>query len=168
MLDVRQCGIVLLFVCLDGLIMSKVMILDHELMDVITMEKLLMDVGYEVVTLTGPYGILAKFDYEKPDVLLINPDIPNADTDAILETVMMSPAMKNMAIIAIARGDDAAVEDYCRAVNLHGYYMKEQGFQGLVNYIKNFIQLWFMPLVRLIVVHISSLSGSRNAWVADY
>ena len=120
--------------------MSKVMILDHELMDVITMEKLLMDVGYEVVTLTGPYGILAKFDYEKPDVLLINPDIPNADTDAILETVMMSPAMKNMAIIAIARGDDAAVEDYCRAVNLHGYYMKEQGFQGLVNYIKNFIQ----------------------------
>lgn len=140
MLDVRQCGIVLLFVCLDGLIMSKVMILDHELMDVITMEKLLMDVGYEVVTLTGPYGILAKFDYEKPDVLLINPDIPNADTDAILETVMMSPAMKNMAIIAIARGDDAAVEDYCRAVNLHGYYMKEQGFQGLVNYIKNFIQ----------------------------
>ena len=141
MLDVRQCGIVLLFVCLDGLIMSKVMILDHELMDVITMEKLLMDVGYEVVTLTGPYGILAKFDYEKPDVLLINPDIPNADTDAILETVMMSPAMKNMAIIAIARGDDAAVEDYCRAVNLHGYYMKEQGFQGLVNYIKNFIQL---------------------------
>ena len=144
------------------------MILDHELMDVITMEKLLMDVGYEVVTLTGPYGILAKFDYEKPDVLLINPDIPNADTDAILETVMMSPAMKNMAIIAIARGDDAAVEDYCRAVNLHGYYMKEQGFQGLVNYIKNFIQPWFMPLVRLIVVHISILSGSRNAWVADY
>jgi len=119
--------------------MAKILILDHELLDVLKMERLLLDAGYDVVTLTGPYGILAKFDFEKPDVLLFNPDMPNADSDALLHTIVSAPQMRNTAVIAIARGDAEAVEDYCLSVNLHGYFMKDGGFDTLVDYVKNFI-----------------------------
>ncbi|MCL2326361.1 MAG: hypothetical protein FWC40_07715 [Proteobacteria bacterium] len=119
--------------------MPKVLILDHELMDVIKMERILKAASFEVSTLTGPYGILAKFDYEKPDILLFNPDMPNADSDALLATIMNAPSMQHMIIIAICCGDPAAVEDYCLDQNLHGFYMKDEGFDGFLAYLSNFV-----------------------------
>ncbi len=119
--------------------MAKVMILDHELMDVIAMEDALREAGYNVVTLTGPWGVLAKFDYEKPDILLFNPDMPNADSDLLLDTIIQAPQMTNMAIIVTCHGDADLVSDYCHEKNLHGYYMKDQGFENLVPYLCNFI-----------------------------
>ncbi len=120
--------------------MAKVMIFDHELMDVIAMEKMLVAAGYEVVTLTGPYGVLAKFDFEKPDILLFNLDMPNFDTDVLLDTVTHAPQTVHMAVIALARGDAQAVEDYCRSQNVHGFFMKDQGLDSLVSYLSNFVK----------------------------
>ena len=118
--------------------MPKVMILDHVLADVIALEKILGNAGYEVCALTGPYGILAKFDFEKPDILLFNPDMPNMDTDAILNTVMHAPSMRSMVVILICQGDPAVVEDYCKQMHLHGYYMSDEGFDDIVEYLANF------------------------------
>ena len=118
--------------------MPKVMILDHELNDVIELENLLTCAGYEVCSLTGPYGILAKFDFEKPDILLFNPDMPCTDTDAILTTLMNASTMQNMIIVLICTGDPEAIEQYCRQMNLHGFYMKDDGLEGIVEYLKNF------------------------------
>lgn len=120
--------------------MAKVMIFDHELMNVIAMEKMLVEAGYEVVTLTGPYGVLAKFDFEKPDILLFNLDMPNFDTDVLLDTVIHAPQTRNMAVIALATGDAQAVEEYCKSQNVHGFFMKDQGLDSLVAYLANFIK----------------------------
>ena len=79
--------------------MPKVMILDHQLSDVIALEDILTKAGYEVCSLTGPYGILAKFDFEKPDILLFDPDMPNTDTDAILTTLINADNMQKMVIV---------------------------------------------------------------------
>ena len=118
--------------------MAKVMILDHVLNDVITLENTLRNAGYDVCSLTGPYGILAKFDFEKPDILLFNPDMPNTDTDAILNTLIGASTMQNMIIILLCTGDPEAIEQYCRQMNLHGYYMKDDGLDGIVEYLQNF------------------------------
>ena len=119
--------------------MSKVMILDNDLMDVIAMEKVLKNAGYEVVTLAGPYGVLAKIEFEKPDVLLFNPDMPNIDPSVLLDTISSSPQLSAMAIVATCYGEAEVVEEYCRDLNLHGYYIKDAGFSGLVDYLANFI-----------------------------
>ncbi|MBQ8037291.1 MAG: hypothetical protein IJ268_09875 [Proteobacteria bacterium] len=118
--------------------MPKVMILDHILSDVIKLERILKPAGYEVCSLTGPYGILAKFDFEKPDILLFNPDMPNADTDALLSTLVQSNDLQQMIIILICSGDAVAIEQYCREMKLHGYFMTENGFDGILPYLAQF------------------------------
>ena len=118
--------------------MPKVMILDHVLSDVLALEKILKGAGYEVCALTGPYGILAKFDFEKPDILLFNPDMPNTDTDVILNTIMSAPSMRKMIIILVCTGDAAAIEEYCRQMNLHGYFMSVNGFVNIPEYLSHF------------------------------
>ena len=120
--------------------MPKVMILDHILSDVIALEKVLKASGYEVCILTGPYGILAKFDYEKPDILLFNPDMPNADTDEILETIRNAPSMQQMIIILVCNGDAEAIESYCNQMRVHGYYLTGHGFDDIPPYLAHFFQ----------------------------
>lgn len=118
--------------------MPRVLILDHQLSDVIALEGILKKAGFEVSSLTGPYGILAKFDFEKPDILLFNPDMPNTDTDAILTTLSNADTMKNMIIILLCSGDPEAIEEYCLQMNLHGYFMRDNGFDTIVDYINRF------------------------------
>ena len=118
--------------------MPKVMILDHVLADVIALEEVLKEEGYEVCTLTGPYGILAKFDYEKPDILLFNPDMPNTDTDEILATVRSAPTMQHMIVVLICDGDAEAIENYCNQMHVHGYYLTGHGFDDVPAYLSHF------------------------------
>ncbi len=120
--------------------MPKVMILDNQLSDVFELEDILKAAGYEVCSLTGPYGILSKFDFEKPDILLFNPDMPNVDTDTVLSTLMTASTMSKMIVVLLCSGDEEAIEQYCKQMNLHGYYMKESGYDQIVDYLKLFYQ----------------------------
>lgn len=114
------------------------MILDSVLLDVIAMEKVLAEAGYEFCTLTGPYGILSKLDFEKPDILLFNPDIANVDADALLETISQASTFEKLVIILVCEGEVEAIEEYCEHHNLHGYYHKINGFEGLPAYLRQF------------------------------
>lgn len=118
--------------------MSKVLILDHQIQDVISLESILRDAGYDVSSMIAPFSILAKFDFEKPDIFLFNPDMPNTDTDALLATLICSESMKNMVIVLICDGDNGAesIAEYCQEMHLNGYYMKSEGFPGIVDYLR--------------------------------
>lgn len=120
--------------------MPKVMVLDNQLSNVLALDKILKSAGYEVCVLTGPYGILAKFDFERPDILLFNPDMPNTDTDALLNTIMSSPSLKNMIIVLICSGDPEAIDAYCHQMDLNGYYMTDNGFDDIVEYLNHFCE----------------------------
>lgn len=118
--------------------MPKAMILDSELTDVIALENKLVSAGYDVCTLTGPYGVLAKIDYEKPDILLFNPNMVSLDADALLLTISASNHRKRMVIVLIGTGDAKALEEYCRSMKLHGFFLKGNGFIGIVDYLQHF------------------------------
>lgn len=120
--------------------MPKVVVLDHVLKEVFELEKVLKSAGYTVCLMTGAYGLLAKFDYEKPDILLFNPDMPNMETDSFLRTLMSAPTMQHMIIVLICSGDAEAVESYCRQMNVHGYYMSGNGFEGIPEYLSQFYE----------------------------
>ena len=51
---------------------------------------------------------------------------------------MTAPTMQNMIIVLICSGDADAIEAYCRQMNLHGYYMIENGFDGIPEYLSHF------------------------------
>lgn len=120
--------------------MPRVLILDHQVQDVIRLEDTLKNAGYEVTSMIATFGILAKFDFEKPDIFLFNPDMPNTDTDALLATLTASNSMKNMVIVLICDGDagSESIAEYCKQMQLNGYYMKAGGFAGIVDYLKQF------------------------------
>ncbi len=118
--------------------MPKVMVLEHQLENVIPLENILKTAGYDVGMMTGPYSILAKFDLERPDILLLNPEMPHVNIEALLDTLMSSPGLKNMIIVLICNGDPDAIENTCRRFNLHGYYMLDAGLEGIVDYLANF------------------------------
>lgn len=120
--------------------MPKVMVLDNQLSNVLALDKILKSAGYEVCLMTGPYGLLAKFDFERPDILLFNPDMPNTDTDALLSTIMASPRLQHMIVVLICSGDAEAIEAYCHQMNLNGYYMTDAGFDGIIDYLNQFCE----------------------------
>ena len=66
---------------------QKVMILDDDLLDVIAHRDALCDCGYEVTVLTSSNGVLAKIDYERPDVLLVNPWMARLNESELMQTL---------------------------------------------------------------------------------
>lgn len=121
--------------------MIKLMIFDHQILDVIAMEKALENSYFEVVKLTGPYGVLSKIDFEKPEILLFNPDIPNFDVDSFLQTIRYDERLQSLVIICVAHGLEEDVEGFARQENLHGYYLKNIGFGQLLAYLEQFLEI---------------------------
>lgn len=116
----------------------KVLILDNNLMDVITVEQALVESGYQVEKLTSPNGVLAKIDYERPDVLLINPWMPRLDAIDIIQTLGGAPEFEEMVLVAIGDSDAATLQAFCIEHDLHGYFSKSMDLSGLGHFLDNF------------------------------
>ncbi|MFA5623852.1 MAG: hypothetical protein WC966_02185 [Bradymonadales bacterium] len=119
--------------------MLKIMLFDHEVMDVIEAEIALSKHGFSTIKLTGSYAILPKIDFEKPDILLFNPDIPNFNADAFLESLRLEPKLENLVIVAIAYGEEKRIEEFCLKHDLHGYFLKNNGFVDLGEFLSQFL-----------------------------
>jgi len=116
----------------------KVLILDNSLLDVIAIENVLDEAGYDVVKLTSPNGVLAKIDYERPDALLINPWMPRLDSADIIATLASAPEFEEMVLIAIGETDAATLQAFCIEHDLHGYFSKTMDLNGLADFLDNF------------------------------
>ena len=118
----------------------KVLVIDSSLLDVMKIEKVLHGRGYEVVRLTSPHGVLAKIDYENPDVLLIDPWTPRLDAPEVLATVASAPKFEDMVVVAIGNRDAATLQAFCVEHDLHGYFSKTMDLDGLGVFLDNFFE----------------------------
>lgn len=118
----------------------KVMVLDNQLMDVIAVQKSLEEAGYVVVKLTSPNGVLAKIDYERPDVLLVNPWMPRLDVPELVATLAMAPEFQDMVVVAIGEQDAATLQAFCIEHDLHGYFSKTMDLTGVGEFLTNFFE----------------------------
>jgi len=116
----------------------KVMLLDNSLLDVMAMQKSLQAAGYEVVRLTSPHGVLAKIDYERPEVLLVNPWMPRLDAIELIETLAMAPEFEDMVVVAVSERDAATLQAFCIEHDLHGYFSKSMDLDGIGEFLGNF------------------------------
>lgn len=119
----------------------KVMIIDHDLVDVVAMQGVLERKGFGVVKMTGAYGILPKIDHEKPEILLFNPQMPHFDSEAFLETLHAEPKLRDLVIIAMSYAPRDELEAFCQKHELHGYYIKSGGFERLGEFLAQFLDL---------------------------
>ncbi len=113
----------------------KVLILDSHLMDVIKMEDSCRERGFEVARLTGSYGVMSKIDFESPDVLLIDPQMPGVDVFALVSALRGVPKFDDLVIIAVSSDSGDSVRDLCVTVDFNAYYLKEEPLEGIGEFI---------------------------------
>ena len=77
----------------------KVMILDDNILDVMEAESRLKEGGYDVVVLSSPNGALSKLEYERPEILLLDLQMPRLNVQELLDTLRSSPEYEELVIV---------------------------------------------------------------------
>ena len=116
----------------------KVLVLDHKLLDVMTVKKSLQEHGYQITYLTSPNGVLAKLDFERPDALLVNPWMPRLDIDNLLATVLNTPVFEEMVVVVLSDRDATELQNFCLEYDLHGYYSKSRDLEKIGAFLDHF------------------------------
>jgi response regulator RpfG family c-di-GMP phosphodiesterase len=118
----------------------KVMILDDNIISLMVVEELLVAHGYDVVKLSAPHGIKAKVDYEQPDVLLVDVQMPRLAADDLIDGLQNAPEHEDLVIVIYADLDPAELEKICQAKDIHGYFSKSMDTRRLPEFIDQFFQ----------------------------
>jgi len=120
--------------------MIRVMVLDHKLMDVIKLKKALAGMDFEVQPLTSPNGVLAKLDYERPDILVVNPWMPRLDIDNLIGTIIHTPVFETMVLVAWSDRTAEELQAFCLERDMHGYYSKSNPVDQLGAFLMQFFE----------------------------
>ncbi|MBU0552960.1 response regulator [Myxococcota bacterium] len=116
----------------------KVVILDDDLLHLMSTSDVLEKAGYKVVSMSAPHGCIAKLDYEHPDVFLVNIAMPRLAVDDLLDTLMESDDYRDL-IVVVHSGIEAELQEQCCLnKDLHGYYSKELSLDDLPAFIDRF------------------------------
>ena len=82
----------------DGL-GRKVLILDSNILDVIEAESRLIAAGFVVSKLASPNGALAKIEYERPDILLLDITMPRLNVQEVLDGLRADPVLEEIVVV---------------------------------------------------------------------
>jgi len=118
----------------------KVMVLDDSIMDVMKAEKHLAGAGYEVVTLTSPNGALSKIDYERPEILLLNIEMPRLNVEDLLETLRSSAEYDDLVIVLFSDMEAEELQKLCIENDINGYFCKSMDITQIPQFLDNFYE----------------------------
>lgn len=118
----------------------KVMVLDDNIMDVMEAEKHLETGGYEVVTLTTPNGALSKIDYERPEILLLDIEMPRLNVDDLLETLRSNAEYDDLVIVLYSDMEAEALQKICIENDINGYFCKSMDVSQIGSFLDNFYE----------------------------
>lgn len=118
----------------------KVMVLDENLMDVMKAEKHLRAGGYDVVTLTTPNGALSKIDYERPEVLLLDYEMPRLNVHDLLETLRANEDYEDLVIVLYSDMDAEKLQKICIDNDINGYFCKSMDITQIADFLNQFYE----------------------------
>ena len=119
---------------------KKVLIVDENILDVMEAEKYLRERGYEVAKLASPNGCVAKIDYEKPDILLIDISMSRLNAQELFSTVQSSPQHEELIIVLFSDLDAETLRSICVEHDFHGYFCKSMGLHQIGSFLDNFYE----------------------------
>jgi PleD family two-component response regulator len=119
---------------------KKVLIIDENILDVMEAEKHLRSAGYEVAKLASPHGCVAKIDYEKPDILLIDISMARLNAQSLFEALHESPDHEELIVVLFSDLDAENLRAICVEHDFHGYFCKSMGIDQIARFLDNFYE----------------------------
>ncbi|MCA9519917.1 MAG: response regulator [Myxococcales bacterium] len=114
---------------------ETIFILDDNVISIMTTEDVLLQNGYEVVKMSSASGLVAKLEYARPDVMLLDPTLPRLDIDATLDEIRASTELSNLAIVLYCDLEANETYEIARQHRLDGYFCKSLEVSKLPQYI---------------------------------
>jgi two-component system sensor histidine kinase ChiS len=118
----------------------KVMVLDANLMDVMEVEEYLKAGNYDVVKLSSPNGVLSKLEYERPEVLLLDIQMPKLNLQELLDTLRSSPDYEDLVIVLFSDMDAERLQEFCIENDINGYFCKSMDVSQIAGFLDNFYE----------------------------
>ncbi len=118
----------------------KVMIVDENLLDVMEVEQHLVSGGYDVVHLSSPNGVMAKLDYENPEILLLDIQMSRLHVVDLLETLRASGKLDELVIVAFSDMEAEKLQQFCMDNDINGYFCKSMDVGQIADFLNNFYE----------------------------
>ncbi len=118
----------------------KVMLLDDNIMDVMEAEDYLREGGYDVVTLSSPNGALSKIEYERPEILLLDLNMPRLNTQDLIDTLRASEEYEDMVIVLFSDEEAEQLQEFCIEHDINGYFCKSMDVSQIAAFLDNFYE----------------------------
>ncbi len=118
----------------------KVMIVDENLLDVMEVERYLATGGYDVVHLSSPHGVIAKLDYENPEILLLDIQMARLNVLDLLETLRLSGKLDELVIVAFSDMEAERLQQFCMDNDINGYFCKSMDVAQISGFLNKFYE----------------------------
>jgi DNA-binding NarL/FixJ family response regulator len=93
-----------------------------------------------VSRLSSPHGCVAKIDYEKPDILLIDITMAHLDAGDLFVSVRSNPDHIDLIVVLFCDLDAETLRAMCVEHNFHGYFCKSMGIDQIGAFLDNFYE----------------------------
>ena len=116
----------------------KVMLIDDNIISLMVTAEVLTTHGYVVAKTASAKGCVAKLEYELPDIVLVDPTMPQLGIDRLLEAINADDLDKNIAIVLFSDRPLKELEETCKSKNMNGYFSKSIEVTRLPEFIDVF------------------------------
>ncbi|MBN2406362.1 MAG: response regulator [Elusimicrobia bacterium] len=120
--------------------MTKVLIVDDTPFLLKIAQKTLQEKGYEVATATDGKGCLEAVEREKPDVILMDAEMPVMDGWEACAALKAKDEVKNIPVIMCTGDDSQEYKDKARNIGAAGFVVKPYTAEFLVEKIKEVLK----------------------------
>lgn len=124
----------------EAVLGRKVLILDSNIMDVLEAEDRLTGAGFQVARLTSPNGALAKIEFERPDILLLDITMPRLNVQEILEGLRADTRLEEIVVVLFSELDAPTLQAMCIDNDIHGYFSKSMDIQRIAEFLEKFYE----------------------------
>ena len=100
----------------------KVMLIDDNIISLMVTAEVLTTHGYTVSKTASAKGCVAKLEYELPDVILVDPSMPQLGIDRLLEAINADDLEKDIAIVLFSDRPIEELKEACKSKNMNGYF----------------------------------------------
>lgn len=116
----------------------KVLIIDGNILDVIAAEASLREAGFQVSRLTAPNGAVSKVEYEVPDVVLIDPTMPQLGLRELVSRMEQEPFVERVVLVLFSHMEAQTMHDMCVEYGMHAYFSKSKPMAELGAFVQQF------------------------------
>ena len=116
----------------------KVMLIDDNIISLMVTAEVLSTHGYDVCKTATAKGCVAKLEYEQPNLVLVDPSMPQLALDRLLESINGGEAGEFVSVVLFSDKSGAELCSLCVEKNVNGYFSKNLEVTRLPEFISKF------------------------------